>query len=144
MRIFPKPVSQILILLTIFCTTFSLAKPPDITFTHFTEAQGLPSLHINAIFQDHLGYIWIGTLNGLARYDGYEFKHYSPDAGDFAGRSVNIVSGIYEDSRGDLWIGWINGISKFNRSDETFTFFDISEFAIGGDQYQMVCFILMK
>jgi len=129
MRISANYIFRTLIIINTLWFTLSVADSPKKTFTHFTEAQGLPSLMINTIYQDRLGYIWIGTLNGLARYDGYEFKQYTPDPGEYYGANINIVSAIYEDSQDNLWIGYVKGISKFNRIDETFTFFDLSPFA---------------
>ena len=89
---------------------------------------------INTIYQDRLGYIWIGTINGLVRYDGYEFDLYTPDPGNYFAANINVVTAIYEDSKENLWIGYVRGVSKFNRIDETFTFFDLRSHAPGDDR----------
>jgi ligand-binding sensor domain-containing protein len=49
--------------------------------TQFTEKDGLPGAAVNALLMDNHGYLWIGTINGLTRYDGYEFKrfYYNPN-----------------------------------------------------------------
>ena len=54
-----------------------LCQPFQNNFTHFTMKDGLPSNQTNPIIQDHLGYIWIGSNNGVSRYDGYEFLNFS-------------------------------------------------------------------
>ncbi|MCB1233203.1 MAG: hypothetical protein KDN19_23365, partial [Verrucomicrobiae bacterium] len=49
--------------------------PPNIQFTHLTHARGLPAGNLTAIFQDRqIGYIWIGTDQGIGRFDGYQLK----------------------------------------------------------------------
>ena len=55
---------------------------PDIYFQHISEADGLTFNYVTSILEDPSGFIWIGTLNGLDRYDGYSFKHYRYDVGD--------------------------------------------------------------
>jgi ligand-binding sensor domain-containing protein len=44
--------------------------------TQYTEKDGLPGVQVNNILVDKHGYVWVGTINGLARYDGYEFQRY--------------------------------------------------------------------
>lgn len=51
----------------------ALAVPDDLTFTAVTTKAGLPSDYVSAVSQDWQGYIWVGTQNGLARYDGNRF-----------------------------------------------------------------------
>ena len=49
-------------------------------FEHLGLADGLSQSIIHAILQDHFGFLWVGTEDGLNRYDGYEFKIYRPDS----------------------------------------------------------------
>lgn len=98
---------------------------PEPIFEHFTIADGLPENSVKCILQDHLGYMWFGTQNGLVRYDGYDMNVYQPDPDDslsISGRAINI---IYEDRSGTLWVGTgeaeMGGLIKFDRESETFT-----------------------
>jgi hypothetical protein len=52
---------------------------PEPKFEHLTIQDGLPGTGAQFIMQDHFGYLWIGTSNGLVRYDGYDMKVYQPD-----------------------------------------------------------------
>jgi len=94
---------------------------PEPVFEHFTVADGLPENSIVCILQDHLGYLWLGTQNGLVRYDGYNMKVYQPDADDSLSISSRRIVSIYEDKSGNLWVGTLKGLNCFNRSTETFT-----------------------
>ncbi|MCB0581746.1 MAG: response regulator, partial [Phaeodactylibacter sp.] len=71
--------------------------------------QGLPHRTVNALFQDHLGFIWLGTPAGLVKYDGYTFQTYQyleVDSISGERRPVNIsVNAIAEGPEGDLWVG---------------------------------------
>lgn len=74
--------------------------------------------HINKILQDHLGYIWLATDNGLTRYDGFNIKTYTRS--DTPSLLSNQILTAHEDSSGELWIGTNDGIQKFIRETETF------------------------
>ncbi len=75
--------------------------------------------HINKICQDHLGYIWLATDYGLARFDGSEAVVFTrtSEAGSLLS---NTVLTVMEDSRNNLWVGTTDGIQRFDRSTQTF------------------------
>ena len=89
-------------------------------FENISIEDGLPENSVTCILQDYLGYLWLGTQNGLVRYDGYSMKVFQPeDMNQEKLRQKGIVI-LYEDTEKTLWIGTLNGLYKFNRSDETF------------------------
>src|ERR1035437_6637309 len=92
---------------------------PQVKQSHFdclSIEQGLPSNSANCIYQDKKGFIWIGTNNGLARYDGYECKVYRHDPKDVNSISSDVVASILEDSAGNFWVGTLRGgLNKFDR-----------------------------
>lgn len=53
------------------------AQTRDLRFSHLSTAEGLSRSHVTCISQDEQGFMWIGTSNGLNRYDGYEFTVYT-------------------------------------------------------------------
>ena len=119
-----------IILLLIVSFFFSInAQSINSSFTTYTEFDGLPSNSSWTIMQDHLGYIWIGTINGLSRYDGYEFLNFSPVQKDTNFLQSPIVTSLFEDSKFNLWIGAVGGITKFDRVNETFKFYPIFNFS---------------
>jgi hypothetical protein len=68
-------------------------------YNHFTAQNGLPSDKVYGVHEDKTGFIWVYTANGVALYDGYDFKHYNPNNG----LATNDIWDIWEDSQGRLW-----------------------------------------
>ena len=98
-------------------------------FRHLSTADGLPENTGQAIIQDRQGFVWIGTQNGLTRYDGYQFKTYQHNPGVDSSLSNNQVESLYEDSDGYLWVSTRNGLNRFDPYRERFEAFlpDTSE-----------------
>ncbi len=95
---------------------------PEPVFEHLTIADGLPENSVFSMLQDRFGYMWLGTQNGLVRYDGYSMKVYTRDPDDTLSISDRTITAIYEDKSGTLWIGTdYGGLNRFDRKTETFT-----------------------
>lgn len=93
----------------------------DYNFERLTENEGLSQSTVYTIVQDSKGFIWIGTQQGLNKYDGYKFTVYKNELSDPKSIFNNYVYFIYEDSRNNLWIGTLNGgLSKYNYNDGNF------------------------
>jgi len=86
----------------------------------FDEAE-VPSERINCIYQDQEGYIWIGSDDGLIKYQGESSVVYNEIPGNPRSLSSNSVKCIIEDENDNLWIGTTNGLNKFNRKTGIFT-----------------------
>lgn len=96
-------------------------KQISFQFDRYTTANGLVTNKIHCVFQDHKGYIWLGTPLGLIRYDGYAFKIYKHREGDDESIGKGDIWAIYEDGHNNLWIGTFGGgLNLFNRENETF------------------------
>jgi ligand-binding sensor domain-containing protein/signal transduction histidine kinase/DNA-binding response OmpR family regulator len=90
-------------------------------FEHISPEQGLPHSEVYCLLQDSQGFIWTGTKDGLARYDGYNFKVFRNDELDSLSISDNTITVIYEDQRNQLWIGTQSGgLNLFDRKNEHF------------------------
>ncbi len=109
-----------LFVLSLFATlAFAQHIPDRIRFEHLTVADGLPENSVTCMIQDHLGFIWLGTLNGLARYDGAKMTSFqiNPDNPySFKGR---LITSLLEDKNGDIWIGSEN-LFRFERATQRF------------------------
>lgn len=92
-----------------------------LNFSRLGVKNGLSHNRISSIVQDRHGFIWIGTEDGLNRYDGYEFKVYRHNPEEPASLSNNVVYSLLEDKEGSLWIGTQGGVNRFNPDTETFT-----------------------
>ncbi len=98
----------------------SISRMPEPVFEKIPIRTGLPNTTITCILQDYQGYLWLGTENGLVRYDGYSMKVFQPDINDSGSISSRGIVKIYEDKNNILWIATLDGLNKFNRADESF------------------------
>jgi PAS domain S-box-containing protein len=96
------------------------AQTQDIRFKHLTTNDGLSNSWVHTILQDKYGFIWIGTDDGLNRYDGYDFRVYKNNFRDKYSISSSNVMAMLEDSRGELWIGTRQGLDLYDRKNERF------------------------
>ncbi|MEM6379808.1 MAG: two-component regulator propeller domain-containing protein, partial [Bacteroidota bacterium] len=76
---------------------------------------------MTTIFQDKLGFLWLGTPGGLYRYDGYQFKWIRNNPKDSLSLGSNDVWNIVEDKEGFIWVGTTNGLNRLDPTKETFT-----------------------
>ncbi|HWK06910.1 MAG TPA: two-component regulator propeller domain-containing protein [Puia sp.] len=99
----------------------AVAQKQQLRFEHLGTAQGLSQSNASCILQDSRGFIWVGTQDGLNRYDGYEFIVYKNNPGDQNSLSNNNIKNILEDSRGNIWIAtWGGGLDRFDREKNRF------------------------
>lgn len=70
---------------------------------------GLPNTTVFSVQQDRAGFLWFGTVNGVARYDGYDFKVYQHDGAEINTISNNNAGNLFIDSKNILWIGTFGG-----------------------------------
>jgi ligand-binding sensor domain-containing protein len=82
---------------------------------------GLSQGCVNAVLQDSQGFLWIGTQDGLNKYDGYTFIAYRHDPTDPTSISTNVIHALLEDSEGDLWLGTDRGLVRLDKRSEVFT-----------------------
>ncbi len=80
----------------------------------YSIENGLSQSNVRCILQDKFGFVWLGTQDGLNRFDGYEFVVYKHDPNDSNSISDNLVSCMIEDHDGNMWIGTSNGLNKFD------------------------------
>ncbi|MBP7239002.1 MAG: hypothetical protein KBA14_02175, partial [Saprospiraceae bacterium] len=103
-------------LITVFLTLSLLqAQPSTLYFEKINTGNGLSHNKVNCILQDKRGFIWIGTEDGLNRYDGNEFLVFRSLPGKTDCISGNIIKDILEDDAGILWIATADGgLSKYD------------------------------
>lgn len=91
----------------------SYADLNNINFNNIYIEPGISQSTIECIFQDSKGYIWIGTNDGLNRYNGYEFKVYKNEENKNS-ISGNVITDVAEDNKGNIWVGTVGGINKID------------------------------
>jgi ligand-binding sensor domain-containing protein len=121
------PVKQAALYLTILslfflsCTKlFAQAPVQIIEPTYVSVSDGLVSPIVNAVIQDSYGLIWIGTTNGLQKYDGYKFQTFKNIPGNPTSLQHNLIFSLLEDTNHDIWIGNSLGVSKYIRQKNEF------------------------
>ena len=121
-RFFNKLTVVILLNISIFIAMEqkSYAQLGNITFNNINIEQGISQSTIEVIFQDSKGYIWLGTNDGLNRYNGYEFKIYNYEE-DQNSISHNGITDISEDKYGNIWVGTVQGVNKINTNTDEIT-----------------------
>ena len=93
-------------------------------FDHLTTSEGLSQSNVQCIFQGSRGFIWLGTQDGLNKYDGYHMTVFKKDAANPNTISNNNIRDIIEDREDNLWIATLGGgLNKYDRAKEKFTHF---------------------
>ena len=114
MRSFFKNVLFILLFMS---GQISLAQ--NLKFKHIGLDEGLSNSTIECILQDHRGFLWFGTRDGLNKYDGEQITVFKSSK-DPASLSDNFIRHIYEDKHKKLWIGTSNGLNRFDPETNSF------------------------
>jgi ligand-binding sensor domain-containing protein/serine phosphatase RsbU (regulator of sigma subunit) len=110
----------LIFLLGTFCIHNAEGKGKNLP--NYTIGEGLSNNSVTAIFQDSFGFLWIGTEDGLDRYDGYKFTTYRHNPSDEYSISGNHIQVIIQDNQKNLWIGTKNsGLSKLDYETGHFT-----------------------
>ncbi|MBX7218610.1 MAG: protein kinase [Blastocatellia bacterium] len=96
------------------------AQPQEARFTRFSIESGLSQSVINCILQDRDGYIWVGTEDGLNRFDGRGFTIFRHQVTNPNSLSNSFIWALCEDRKGDLWVGTDYGLNRFDRGTGQF------------------------
>jgi diguanylate cyclase (GGDEF)-like protein len=107
-------VRHVVVAVALLLSAASAALAQRYSFREYTE--GLGNLNITCLGQDRDGYLWVGTQNGLYRYDGSHFQRYGADEGILE----RIIDTIFTGTDGTLWVGTSDGIYIL-RHDGKFT-----------------------
>ena len=90
-------------------------------FKRISTENGLPQSSVVSLLKDKKGFLWLGTYNGLCRYDGKNFRNYYYDSNDPKSLSINMIWSLAEDTSGGIWIGtWGGGLNFYNAKKDYF------------------------
>lgn len=103
-----------------------LAQKEHVRFERISLESGLSQSTVTCLIEDHDGFMWFGTQDGLNKYDGYHFTVYRHDAVDSNSLSDSYIRSLYEDHEGYLWVGTSRGgsgggLNKFDPESKKFT-----------------------
>jgi ligand-binding sensor domain-containing protein len=93
---------------------FAQDQPASINFHKMGIAEGLHDGTVRCIGQDRYGYIWIGSVGALNRYDGKNVVHYTRITGDSTSPYGSQPRSIHSDKAGRLWIGFETGLMEYD------------------------------
>lgn len=97
------------------------APPEQQIFERFSVDDGLSQSDVFVIYQDRAGFLWLGTEDGLNRFDGYDFRFYQHEPFDSTSLANGPVTTLYEDAEGALWMGTGFGfLCKLDRVTDRF------------------------
>jgi len=114
--LFAKKTSIKLIIglvLQLLMSNLLVAQPDNLEFESFTTNNGLSQNEVFSIVQDKKGFIWMGTDEGLNRFDGYEFKVYNHSISNKNTLADNSIHALALDDDGTLWVGTANGLCRY-------------------------------
>ena len=109
--------------LTLWFITMALTplRSQPVFFNTITQQDGLRNGNVRSMVRDFQGFVWIGTEDGLHRFDGNQMKIYRQREGDSLSISSNFILGLYEDTLHNLWIGTLDGgLCLYDRLQDNF------------------------
>ena len=110
-----------ILFLSMLLPLLSFSQQQSLNFEHFGTREGLSQINVNCIIQDSRGFMWIGSRNGLNRYDGYKFNVYRYDSKNDSTLSNNMITDLVEDGDGNIWIATQSGLNRYERKTGIFT-----------------------
>ena len=124
-----------LILFAIFPIKGNAQNVSDFIFEKYSMQSGLSMTTNECIYEDKLGYIWIGSQMGIDRFDGYGFKSYSHDINNKFSKSTGWTLDITEDNKGDIWTSDTYGyISVLNRKNDQWVNINLNDLVLTNNQ----------
>jgi len=107
--------------------SFSVLVAQNFVFRHITSDNGLSTNLVNCIFQDSKGFMWIGTQDGLNRYDGYHMKIYKNEPNNRNSLSYSEINCMYESDDNRLIIGTPSGLNILNLINDSIKRFYVNK-----------------
>ncbi len=114
-------MKQIIALLFLVFILFLGRAQSHIRFKNYSITSGLSQSYVNSIVQDDVGFVWIGTQDGLNKFDGYRFDVYNADRIDKL--SGNYFYCSYKDDKGLLWFGTEKSLLRYDYKTDRFQAF---------------------
>ncbi len=116
-----RGVSICFFLFFIISALATLAQIPNYNIHSLTTTDGLSNNYVTSVLEDDKGFIWVGTYDGLNRWNGYEFEVFKNQKDNINSLPGNFILALAEDGKGNIWIGTNNdGLARYNISEQRF------------------------
>ena len=99
------------------------ATPENLHFVKYNVETGLSQNTVWCLMQDSQGFIWLGTKDGLNRFDGLGFKIFKTNLSDTSSIGNNFIRSLFEDKEKNIWVGTDKGLYIYNPTLDRFTKF---------------------
>ncbi len=117
-------LSKLALLLLVTATFAHAVESRSVRFQHLSRDDGMSQAFVYDVVQDHHGFMWFGTQEGLNRWDGHTFTVFAHDPADAGSISDESIRSLLIDRQGTLWVGTdAGGLSRYNERDRSFTNF---------------------
>src|SRR5690606_10003298 len=103
-----------------FFLIYLLSHGQSYYFKHYQVEDGLSNNAVFSSLQDHRGFLWFGTLDGLNRFDGYQFRVFRHDTEDSTSIGNNNIQCLSEDQNHNIWVGTTEGMFIYDPLKEEF------------------------
>ncbi|HKR07020.1 MAG TPA: two-component regulator propeller domain-containing protein [Bacteroidia bacterium] len=124
-----------------FGSILASAQEKTIVLKHITTSEGLSDNQVTCMLRDNLGFLWIGTKDGLNRYDGRDFYVYKYNDNDSNSVCGNIISCLEIDNDSLLWIGTASsGFCSYNFRTQKFKWYNKSNSELVTDNINDIAF----
>ena len=127
-----------LVLGVFLCHHYGQAQKAGSVFHHLTMANGLSCNRVSVVMQDSRGFYWIGTEDGLNRFDGSYCKIFRNIKNDSTYISSNVCSNILEDANGDIWIATHMGMNRYDYKTGKFERFFLHHPSVSFDRVNII------
>ncbi|MFN7966481.1 MAG: two-component regulator propeller domain-containing protein [Acidobacteriota bacterium] len=119
-------------LLALILSVAAPAAAERLALRRYTTADGLPSDTVRVLLRDSLGLLWIGTDEGLARFDGRTFRTFDAEAG----LPHATIKSLHETLAGELWVGTAKGLAVLSLRGDSASHFEFVPLTEGGIEQQ--------
>ncbi len=115
-----RPRLAVVLALALFLPAALWAQSREIRFDRISIEDGLSQDTVTCILQDRIGFMWLGTQDGLNHFDGTRFSPFKTDPRNPATLPNDFIKALLEDDAGDIWVGTNGGLSRWQVSSDTF------------------------
>ena len=106
------------LLLTILLSSVVWAQKPNFKFKTIDQSDGLVNGTVMVMFEDSFGFIWLGTQQGVQRYDGKTYQSFESNDADSTSLPHNYINSFCEDANSNIWITTLKGLNRYNRTTD--------------------------